>query len=189
MLNYSVFPIITSLVKGYLLPGEIKGYLEIGVSDGFTLFNVLKHCPEITNLVLCDTWSGDYGGTGRGNHDYIERMLIEYGFPLNQVTFLDGDSQVKIPEYFAQNPDKKVDLGFVDGDHSPDGLLQDLLNMIEHTHILAVHDIRHPSHLYLKDVLYDFYETIRESFILIDDGNNMAILLSKLFLDWNGIKT
>ncbi|MBC8460845.1 MAG: class I SAM-dependent methyltransferase [Deltaproteobacteria bacterium] len=184
-MKYSAFPIVTSLINGYLLPGEIKSYLEIGVSDGFTLFNVLSHCPRISDLILCDNWTGNYGGTGRGNHDYIEAKLVRHGFPLDNVTFLDGDSQIKIPEYFEQYPDKKVDLGFVDGDHSENGLLGDLENMIEHAHILVVHDIRNANHLYLLNVFRDFYDTVREKFILIDDGCDMGMLLSRVFLNWN----
>ncbi|MHC4395655.1 MAG: class I SAM-dependent methyltransferase [Planctomycetota bacterium] len=184
-MKYSVFPIITSLVNRYLLPGNITSYLEIGVSDGHTLFNVLSHFPDISDLVLSDNWTGNYGGTGRGNHNYIKAKLVESGFPLSSVTFLDGDSRTKIPEYFTHHLDKKFDLGFIDGDHSAKGLLQDLECMIGHAHILVVHDIRHPSHLYLRDVFYDFYDTVRESFILIDDGYDIGILLSKVFLDWN----
>lgn len=192
-MKYSAFPIITSLIHRYLLPGEIKSYLEIGVNEGFSLFNVLEHCPKITDLVLCDNWLKAFGGYNRGSHDHIEAKLIDKGFPMEYVTFLDGDSKVKIPEYFSQHPGKMFDFGFVDGDHSAKGLLADLVNMVEHAHILAVHDIRHPSHSYLKDVLYDFYEgamlsdkrRVRDAFLLIDDGYDMGMLLSKIFFDWN----
>lgn len=184
-MEYSVFPILSSLINRYSLPGKITSYLEIGVSDGHTLFNTIHHYPDISDLVLCDNWLEAYGGAGRGNHGYIESKLIEIQFPLVQVTFLDGDSQIKIPGYFALNPHKMFDLIFIDGDHSHAGLHQDLVNTIDHANILIVHDIRHPSHLYLRDVFYKFYETVHEFFILVDDGQNMGMLLAKTFLNWN----
>ena len=55
----------------------------------------------------------------------------------------------------------------------------DLVNTIDHAKILTVHDLRHTTHRYLKDVFYGFYETVRDHFILVDDGRQLGILLRK----------
>lgn len=159
------FPLIT-----------ISSYLEIGVNEGLSLQYVLS-VWDIDDLVLCDTWLDEYGGANRGSNEHIVEMLQNY--TINNVTFLDGDSKIKIPEYFATFPEKSFDMIFVDGDHSGNGLWQDLMNTCQHANILVAHDIRHPGHAYLKEVCRAFYETVREAFILFDDGLDVNMLIRK----------
>ena len=71
----------------------IRSYLEIGVADGFTLSCRLRENAQLDDLVLCDTWGATDGGTNRGSHEHIEKLLLDRRFPLDRVTFLDGDSK------------------------------------------------------------------------------------------------
>jgi hypothetical protein len=157
--------------------------LEIGVADGFTLSCVIKSHLSIKELVLCDTWGDTYGGTNKGNHQHIKELLMNACYPLHQTTFLDGDSKVEIPKYFNKHPNKVFDLCFVDGDHSGNGLWCDLINITPYAKSVAVHDIRHPAHLYLQNVFYAFYETVRGDFVMMDDGNDLGFLIRKGFLN------
>jgi len=181
-----VFPIISHLVKHeeMVALSKIETYLEIGVADGFTLRCRLRENPDLRELVLCDTWGSTDGGTNRGDHKHIVRLLEDVGFALDRVTFLDGDSKEKIPEYFALYPSKVFDLVFVDGDHTETGLWMDLTNTVEHGRIIAVHDGRNPNHLTLLDVFYTFYETVRERFIAIDDGYDLCTLFRRELFNW-----
>lgn len=183
-----VFPIISHLVNHEPLNGllgcEIRSYLEIGVADGFTLSCRLRENLQLDELVLCDTWGATDGGTNRGSHEHIRQLLLSKGFPLERVTFLDGDSKLRIPEYFSQWPEKVFDLIFADGDHTGDGVWKDMINTIDHANILAVHDIRNESHLHLRDIFYAFYETVREDFIAIDDGYDLGMMIRRELFNW-----
>ena len=146
-----------------------KSYLEIGVAEGHTLAAAVSGW-ELEELVLCDNWTGKYGGMKRENHQHIEFLLGQLHFPLEKVTFLDGASQIVIPEYFAQDPDRSYfDVIFIDGDHSPYGLMCDLHNTINHAKIIIIHDMKHSEHLYLSDVVYSFYKSIWRDYTLIID--------------------
>lgn len=155
----------------------VESYLEIGISDGFTLSYAIKGW-NLKHIVLCDTWGKESGGTGRGNHNHIEVLLRELNFKGN-VTFLDGDSKKLVPKYFDENPDVFFDFIFVDGDHSPEGVQLDLDNTIEHGRIIAVHDLRNPSHPYILNIFYEYYETIRGNYIMIDDGYYMGYFIER----------
>lgn len=181
-----VFPIISHLVNHESLNGlsKVETYLEIGVSDGFTLQCRLNENPELKEMVLCDTWGATDGGTNRGSHEHIVTLLETAGYPLDRATFLDGDSKQKIPEYFGLYPSKVFDLVFVDGDHTEMGLWMDLVNTVQHGHIIAVHDVRNPNHPTLRDVFYTFYETVRERFIAVDDGYDLCALFSRELFNW-----
>lgn len=178
MLDHSViFPPIYHLYKRGVLP-LIRSYAEIGSREGFSLRHVLRELP-IRELLVCDTWGEAYGGTGLGDHRHITRLLEEEGFPVENALILDGDSKVRIPEYFESNKEKIFDLGFVDGDHSPEGMLADCSNLVHHARILVVHDLRNPSHPYLREAYHLFYEMHREAFISIDDGKDLGIMIRR----------
>lgn len=162
--------------------GHIRTYLEIGVGEGHSLREVLIKVTGLEEVVLCDSWGAAYGGSNRGSHDHIVALLEEEGFPLSKVRFLDGLSKVLVPDYFLGNPGKRVDLCLVDADHSEGGLWDDLMNTVEQTDIVAVHDIRHPQHIYLKCVFSAFYETVRDDFIALDNGDQLGMLVRRELL-------
>jgi len=181
-----VFPVISHMVNHEPLRSldTIKTYMEIGVADGVTLGCRLKENPLLEKLVLCDNWGPIHGGTDRGNHDHIVALLADHSFPLDRVTFLDGDSTVEIPRYFNQYPDEVFDFIFVDGGKSIPVTSIDLENTINHARILGLHDIRNPSHLYLRHLLYAFYETICKDYILVDDGEYLGMLIKRDLWNW-----
>lgn len=172
-----MFPFLTKFT-GW----ESKSYLEIGVAEGYTLAAAVTGW-ELQKLVLCDNWSGEYGGPiKREDHRHLELLLGQLNFPLTKVTFLDGDSQTVIPEYFAQNPQDVLDVIFIDGDHSREGLLSDLNNTINRGLVIIIHDMQHPAHPYLKDVLYDFYKQVWQTYTLIID-RDLGYLMDRRIID------
>lgn len=167
---------------GFISP-PIDSYIEIGVQEGFTLRWVLKNNPNLQRVLVCDNWRGDYGGSDRTNHDHILKVLEEESFPRERVQFLDGDSRFLLLNYFQDYPKAHFQLAFLDGDHSDYGLWYDLLYIFPYVDIILVDDIRHPNHLYLRGVLHQFHEEYRSLFVLIDMGDNLAVLIRKTYLE------
>jgi len=126
---------------------DVKSYLGIGIAEGGCVKAVVEN-SNVKKLVLCDTW-GPYGDEpGRGNHEHIKLLLSYFNFDLNNVVFLDGDSKEKIPEFLYENKNSTFDLVFVDGDHSPEGALADLNNVMNKSKAVLFHDICHIPYLY-----------------------------------------
>lgn len=174
------FKYISNLVKndsGFEL-NDIKSYLEIGVCEGNSVKDMINEFPNIEKLVLSDTWSDTFGGSCRLSHEHIQEMLIMEVFDIDKVDFLDGDSKWTIPLYFREH-DITFDLIFIDGDHTYEGCLADLDNCIGHCLICAIHDVRHPAHSYLLDLCYDFYDLIKDKFIMVDDGEYLIYFIRK----------
>lgn len=135
------------------IPSGVKSYLEIGCREGDSLRLVVAANPTLERLVVCDTWGGIYGGTGRGSHRHIEELLSSLGYA-GEVRFLDGDSRELIPTLR-----ETFDLILVDGDHSDEGAAADLANvrpLLAAGGRILFHDICHPAHLGLRGVLDRF---------------------------------
>ena len=111
-------------------------YLEIGVQEGKSLRVVVENGPFLMRLVLCDTWGRRSGGTNRGNHVHVERLLKELDYT-GSVEFLDGDSIELVPKLGVE----QFDLVHVDGDHSYEHCLADLMNgWARCIRVLVAHD-------------------------------------------------
>jgi len=162
----------------------IQTYLEVGVREGASLCCVLAKEPEVINFVmLClmdgrhhltkntisqitqrftprnrdlaiyifDNWSFK-GGDGGQNRI---RSLLEDGFKTSNYTIYDGDSKKGLPQFFQSHPEK-VDLAFIDGDHTVEGATADLENVWEHSKIIVVHDLYHPDYQHMEKTFIDF---------------------------------
>lgn len=180
------FKYISKLIEsGAINLGTIRSYLEIGVCEGNSVKAMIGEFPYINKLVLSDLWTDTYGGSNRLSHEHIEDMLEDEGFDLQNVIFLDGDSKKTIPQYFEFSGSEIFDLIFVDGDHSIEGAFDDIANCIDHCRIMAFHDVRHPEHRYLLGLCYSFYDYIKDSFIMIDDGEYLVYFIRKELFDFD----
>lgn len=150
-MNESLYRFLAS----HCASAEPQRYLEIGTREGGSLTVVLENSPSLRRVVCADTWGGDWGGSSRGSHEHIERLL-QLRLYDGTVKFLDGDSKETIPTLR-----ESFDLVLVDGDHSEEGGRADLENcwsLVTPGGCLAFHDITHPAHPYLLTVWQQFVE-------------------------------
>ena len=146
------------------LADDVRDYLEIGCREGDSLREVVLHAPALNRVVVCDFWGSDFGGTGRGSHDHIDRLLDELGFTGERV-FLDGDSRETVPTIRGTPGLRRFDLVLVDGDHSDDGARADLTNawpLVQDRGTLLFHDICHPAHPGLRRVWREFVNSLSD---------------------------
>jgi len=146
-------------LSGHCLQNRVRSYLEIGTREGGSLRVVLENSPDLEAIVCADTWGGEWGGSARGSHHHIDRMLCESLYT-GEVRFLDGDSKQTIPTLAGP-----FDLVLVDGDHSYKGGMADLVNcwpLVAPGGCLVFHDITHPAHPYLITCFDEFVEAHRQ---------------------------
>ena len=122
---------------------DVRSYLEIGTREGGSLAIVLQAAAHLEVVYCADTWGGEYGGSNRGGHAHIDTLLASCLYT-GEVRYLDGDSKVTLPEVA-----RTFDLILVDGDHSYEGGMADLLNswaLLKPGGTIVFHDVTHPAH-------------------------------------------
>lgn len=140
-------------LAGHCAANYPERYLEIGTREGGSLVVVLENAPTLRRVVCADTWGGEWGGSGRGSHDHIDKLL-SLRLYAGSVEYLDGDSKATIPTLR-----ETFDLVLVDGDHSEEGGRADLENtwpLVAPGGCLVFHDITHPAHPHLARVWSEF---------------------------------
>ena len=139
-------------------------YLEIGVRQGRSAVVVAAVHPGV-DLYLFDMWHPDYAGVPNPGPDFVRAQLDRVGHR-GRVHFGTGRSQITIPEFFADRSTPKwFELMTVDGDHRDAGARADLENVIDHlalSGMLAFDDITHPSYPTLYDTWSSFVASHRE---------------------------
>ena len=125
--------------------GQPRSYLEIGTRRGRSVCMVAAASPS-TNVVCADLWQTDYASNENPGPEFVQSELSRVGHT-GSVEFISGDSHVTIPKYFLNNPRAEFDLVTVDGDHSVEGAMDDLQNVVAHLAIggvLVFDDIDNP---------------------------------------------
>lgn len=128
-------------------------YLEIGVRRGRSVAAVAARAPKCS-LTMFDLWMPNYAGMGNPGAAFVAGELVRIGHE-GDTEFVDGDSRVTLPEYFAKNREATFDLITVDGDHSEEGALFDLETVLPRLAIggaIVFDDVCHPSHPWLADL-------------------------------------
>ena len=155
---------------------DVWHYLEIGVREGDSLRVVVENGHALQSVWLSDTWGGEYGGTNRGSHWHIEKLLDEFPV-LGRIAFLDGDSRVTIPALMPQKANA-FDLVLVDGDHSAAGAMADLQNvwpLVRPDGCVVFHDTNHPAHPELRQVFDSFVAQHRAPHLVNDAGYGLGV--------------
>lgn len=177
MSNASLYRFLQSHCLGH----DVQHYLEIGTREGDSLRIVVENSFSTLESIWCaDLWGTDYGGSGRGSHWHIEKMLDLFGYG-GRRTFLNGNSRDTIPALMPEKAEA-FDLVLVDGDHSYEGGMADLENvwpLVKPGGCVAFHDITHPEHPYLLacfDAFVVKQGAIRE---VIDEAYGVGIAWKK----------
>lgn len=107
------------MVELLKLHPNVVDVLEIGLNGGHSAEVFLQNCPNLERFVSIDiNW-----------HPYTEHAVEYLSAKYHQrFVFIAGDSIVKVPELAALCPEEKFDLIFIDGNHSYDYCLLDILN-------------------------------------------------------------
>lgn len=131
----------------------VSDYLEIGVRQGRSLAMVAATSPT-ANIVGFDLWLKNYAGMDNPGPNFVHKEMHNVGYT-GHLHFVSGNSHETVPRYFEAYPEATFDLITVDGDHSPEGAMQDLLTVLPRLRIggaLVFDDIVHPKHTYLADI-------------------------------------
>jgi predicted O-methyltransferase YrrM len=159
-----------------------KRYLEIGVRRGRSVAAVAMASPECA-LVMFDMWIADYAGMKNPGADFVRDELVRIGHR-GPRTFITGDSHVTLPSYLSGNPKETFDLITVDGDHSTDGAVRDLCDVLPRLNIggaIVFDDVCHPLHPELGQVWKDVVASDARfsSFTYADCGYGVGFAIRK----------
>jgi predicted O-methyltransferase YrrM len=146
--------ICTVLLAAARLVGP-RTYLEIGVRRGRSMAMVAAAAPE-ARLLGFDLWMSDYAGMPNPGPDFVRSEIQRTGHR-GTLELYSGDSRETLPRFFAENPGLTLDLVTVDGDHSYDGALADLRDVIPRLAlggVIVFDDVVHPSHPYLLELFH-----------------------------------
>lgn len=135
---------------------DVKNYLEIGVRQGRSMAMVISGNPQV-NIVAFDMWRAGYAGMDNPGPAFVQEQMERLGHK-GILQFVNGNSHETLPHFFSRNPRMSFDLITVDGDHTPEGAAQDLLDVLPHLRIggaIVFDDIAHPSHPELLKIWQD----------------------------------
>jgi predicted O-methyltransferase YrrM len=136
-----------------------RTYLEIGVRRGRSACAVASEASYCA-MFLFDMWQQGYAGIDNPGPDFVRGELARIGHR-GAATFVDGDSHVTLPRFFAANPTARFDLITVDGDHSELGAAQDMCDVLPRLAVggaIVFDDIAHPAHPELNRVWRELVE-------------------------------
>lgn len=144
---------IVTILLGLSETIKPENYLEIGVRRGRSVSAVASRSPQC-NMYMFDMWLENYAGMENPGADLVSAELNKVGHT-GIKEFYNGNSHKTLKAFFSKHPDKAFDLITVDGDHSFEGAIEDLCDVLPHLKIggaVVFDDICHPKHMYLQDV-------------------------------------
>lgn len=104
---------------------NIKSIMEIGLNGGHSADNFFKNCPNLQKFVSFDINMHPYTQPAA---DYFKRVYKD------KFQFVQGDSALTVPFYKLNFPKEKFDLIYVDGKHTYEYVIQDILNSKQLAH-------------------------------------------------------
>jgi predicted O-methyltransferase YrrM len=170
-----------AFLRSHCLAHDVRHYLEIGTREGASLRVVFENSSKTLESIWCaDLWGTDYGGSGRGSHWHVEKMLDLLGYEGRRV-FLNGNSRDTIPALMPEKAEA-FDLVLVDGDHSYEGGMADLENtwpLVKQGGCVVFHDIAHPAHPDLMACFEAFASKHRAITQLINEDYGVGVAWKK----------
>lgn len=132
-------------------------YLEIGTNEGSSLYHLFRGA-FVKSATIVDTWGKEYGGTNRGSPDHIIKLM---GSAMSRIRVMSIPSTEALKQLREEG--KTFDLIFVDGDHSDQGCMSDMVlawPLLRSGGWLVVDDVDHPAHPYLRDTVIRFAQDL-----------------------------
>lgn len=128
----------------WVRPRSPKVVLEIGTARGGTLFLLTRCSAPDARIVTVDYPQGPFGG---GYPGYMAPFLRAIGRDSQSIGLVSGDSHAPrtLDEVKCLLGGRAVDLLFIDGDHSYDGVKKDFemySPLVRRGGLVAFHDIR-----------------------------------------------
>jgi len=121
----------TNRLKELVSDVRINSILEIGFNAGHSSDTFLS--SSLANVTSFDL----------GAREYVlqSKYYIDKKYPTRH-TLVIGDSKHTIPAYTNQHPEKKFDVIFIDGDHTHEGSMYDILHCrtLSHKDTLVIMD-------------------------------------------------
>lgn len=154
-----------------------KKFLEIGVRRGHSMCLVAKAAKDLglKEIVGIDPWIFEYGGESNPGPELVQSEVKK--FNLINVRFFNMFSDEAFSILKKEN--FTCDLLNIDGDHTDEGALNDLLNyssILNSKGILMFDDITHPKHT-LKPIWEKWIQKAGWTYISGDEGYGWAIAI------------
>jgi predicted O-methyltransferase YrrM len=123
-----------------------RALLEIGTSRGGTLFLLARIAAPDAVLISVDLPTTDAGRFGGGDYAPRRRLYESFAIDQQRIRFLAADSHAAktIAEVKRLLGEHKLDVLFVDGDHTTDGVRRDVElygPLVREGGVIALHDI------------------------------------------------
>lgn len=154
-----------------------KKYLEIGVCAGESLRCVLENSnPHPKLITLCDDWTIHYNGYYFTSFDHIKKLLNNLKYK-GKKELLNGNSHILLPRIQT-----KYDLILIDGDHSYNGALIDLIDtwlILEKGGLIVLDDVGNLDEPQVYECFKEFYKITRCKIVYINrDKKNGVVVIT-----------
>lgn len=129
------YDVLYSIVRSF----QVKTIVEIGTNLGYSAIVMTQAVLDNNDVPVVysfDKWN-NYGLNMEGTKE-IAIHNIQFAGLSQYITLIAGDSVKTVPSYFTAN--RKVDMCFIDGDHTYNGVVTDYNNCKEHTDLIVFHD-------------------------------------------------
>jgi glycosyltransferase involved in cell wall biosynthesis/cephalosporin hydroxylase len=186
---------------GLLIPGQIvseithfleiakkiepKNILEVGTAHGGNLFLLTKIANDCGKIISIDLPGGEFGG---GYFARKKKLYNNFVTGAQKMFLIRGDShnQNSLNEVIKNLGDDKIDLLFIDADHTYNGVKADFEmygSLVRAGGIIAFHDIgKSPSVEYGVEQFWNEIKNNFEYTEIVDDQNRLGYGIGVLFL-------
>jgi len=147
---------------------QIETMMEIGLNGGHSAENFIQRCKNLKKFTSFDICQHPYAPVA------VDYMTHKYK---SRFEFVKGDSMKTVPGYASQNPAQKFDLIYIDGNHSREMCMSDIVNC---------RSLAHPKTILLID---DYHSWIQE---VVDSLKDKGLLeINKVHHSWdeNGFRS